>query len=174
MNIFSMDQLIRELRRLSNEEETGTLYIVTDDRHAGFFTLQEGRIINVFFKGCRGEKALEQIKSSIIPGTSLRFENRITKMNPIPLPSNELIFTQLLEPANDIPGNSKPNTKSNNSATHQPNSISNFNISADQKSQIQQKLAKYVGPVADRVIDDALDNSSDTAEFMQLLYQKHS
>ena len=106
---------VETLKRLCFEQRSGTLYMRTDKGHAATITMSKGKIIEVYYHmqgSMRAVQLLSEVKS-----TFYFFKSDLTKRdNPKTyferLPSNEVIFSALSSPGNNMLDNSAaPNGK---------------------------------------------------------------
>ncbi|MFO1372360.1 MAG: response regulator [Candidatus Competibacteraceae bacterium] len=92
------DKLMRELRRLCNESQSGTLFITTEENHAARFVIKDGAIVGVTYRTKHGLGAIPFIKS-IKGGTYTFSGDRLflssVETSAAPLPSVPEIFRLL-------------------------------------------------------------------------------
>lgn len=95
------DKLIRELRRLCDERQSGTLFITTEENHAARFVIKDGAVVGVTYRTKHGLGAIPFIRS-IKGGTYIFSGDRLflssAETSAAPLPAVSEIFRLL-----DIP-----------------------------------------------------------------------
>ncbi|MCW8962564.1 MAG: response regulator [Gammaproteobacteria bacterium] len=100
--LYSFTQIANVLHKLCRENRSGTLYLFTRNSHGAVCAIDEGKIVDIFYRTLRGPSALDQIKQ--IDSAKLTFKagavgNPSEKQGYVPLPSNEEIFRALgIEP----------------------------------------------------------------------------
>ncbi len=135
---LTYSKLIAEIRRLSLEKRTGTIFITSDDSHVVRMVLNEGQIICLVFDvKHRGYDAISFIKT--IKSGKLEFAEGIFETTQeISLPSTEEIFQMLYED-DDI------------STTQVPSNIKEI------IKYIKKGLAIHIGPIAIIVCDEYIE-----------------
>lgn len=162
-----LEFLVTEVKRKSS----GTLYIRSHCNHAVTFVLQKGRIDSIFFGPRRGDKAIAMIRE--ITGGSYRFDPDNIASIPQNLPSTEEILAQLTlsrEPPKQAP---QAQAKAKSQTTD------SLQISESDRAlicyQLKEELGKYLGPIAEIVLSDAMYDEehfcSTTEEAQQFIDQ---
>lgn len=107
------DKLVRELRRLCDERQSGTLFITTEENHAARFVIKDGAIVGVTYRTKHGLGAIPFIKS-IKGGTSIFSGDRLflspAETSAAPLPAVSEVFRLLGVPPEkpSLPVSPKP------------------------------------------------------------------
>jgi len=96
--LYSFAQIGQLLARLCGENRSGTLYLFTQSGHGAVCALDEGRIVDVFYRTIRGVEAFPHIKQ--IDKAKVSFKvgavaNPQQKPGYVSLPSNDEIFNLL-------------------------------------------------------------------------------
>jgi hypothetical protein len=135
-----LDFLVVEVKSKSS----GTLFIRSHCNHAISFGLENGRINSVFFGPRRGNKAIAKIRE--ITGGSYRFDPNNVGTIPQTLPSTEEILAHL--------------TLSREPPEQSPRTTDSSSISEADRTlichQLKEILVKYLGPIAEIVLNDAM------------------
>jgi hypothetical protein len=153
-------QIIDVLTELVDNKASGTLYVHSVCNHAITIAMVSGRINAVYFGARRGHKAIPLI-SNIARG-SYRFEasNLVENSHDLP-PTPELL--NLLR--NPLAGNESGSAVSSPATNHDAiNEERKFILCQELKSL----LAEYMGPFAEIVFDDTVDEVGDFCSTPQL------
>lgn len=93
-----LDKLMRELRRLCDEGQSGTLFITTEENHAARFVIKHGAIVGITYRTKHGPNAIPFIKG-ITGGTYIFSRDRLflssAETSAAPLPKVSEIFRLL-------------------------------------------------------------------------------
>ncbi|WP_428239992.1 hypothetical protein [Gynuella sp.] len=153
----SLSEIMDELRNLADQKATGSLFIVSDERHSASFGLEKGRIVALQCRGRFGAQAMTLV-SRIKQGTS-RFELSSNYLRKMDLPDNEEVIRQILDAQSSAPA-AAPGTARSATPTPPPMPASApraLNISASQKAAIEDVLVDSLGPMGSIVMDSIED-----------------
>ena len=147
---ISLDSLIVEIQRLSQEKITGTIFISADNRRTAQINLLKGNIVALSCLNMRGMKALLLIRQlnpnwfKFIQGTSVTTDSD--------LPSTADILNSLISSCNSI-------SESSGSAanTQQTDAV------------LQETLMEFMGPVAPLICNKVLPQARNLDEAIDLL-----
>ncbi len=150
---LTFPQLLDSLTDLIDKKRSGTLYIRSNCNHVITFAIDAGRIFAIFHGPRRGRKAIPLI--SQIAGGSFKFESTELTGVSHELPSTPEILNML-------------RTKRTGNAP-QPTVLESGSdasgISEENKSllcqQLKGLLAVHLGPIAEMVFDEAINESAD-------------
>lgn len=96
--LVGLHEALLELLKLCHKKENGSMYMYTSEGHGVVFSLENGEIIDVFFRNTRGIKALPLIKEITQTKYFFKKDNKnaaaATKVSE-PMPGKEAIFMQL-------------------------------------------------------------------------------
>lgn len=146
-------QILEILTELVDSETSGTLFIRTEANHAITFALDNGRISAIFYGARRGLKAISLISN--ISGGSYKFEASNLAGISHELPTTPEILNLLRNP-HPTEG-ARPATSSPGAGSERI-SEENRNILCQ---QLKSLLAKHLGPIAEMVFDDTIDEAGD-------------
>ncbi|WP_260292593.1 DUF4388 domain-containing protein [Sedimenticola hydrogenitrophicus] len=89
--IVGFDKILEELKRLSGEKRSGTLFITTDDNHAARFVLEGGEVTSLGYRHYHGYDALPRIQK-IRSGYYRFVDQGFMSMEEVPMPeTSELL-----------------------------------------------------------------------------------
>jgi hypothetical protein len=157
-------QILNFLTELVDNKTTGTLFIHTENNRAITIALDKGEIHALYFGARRGRKAIPQIRD--ITGGSYRLEvsDLVEAFHDLP-PTHEIL--NLLR---------NPDTKSSPSPT--PSTTTSIPISHNEAIEEEKKeilcdklkslLGEHMGPIADIVFDDTVEEIGDFCSTPQL------
>jgi hypothetical protein len=157
---ISFSKILEFLTDLIDNKTSGTLYVISECNHAGTISLDKGEINAIYFGARRGQKAIPMI-SNISRGC-YRFEgtNLVERTHELP-PTHEIL--NLLR---------NPHILNTSSPTASTPANANELITDENKSRLcrtlKHLLAEHIGPIADMVIDDAVDEIGDFCSTPQL------
>lgn len=140
MEFIPFSEIIKELQKLSEQNETGTFYITSDTNRSAQIMLVDGQITFIYCYNRLGTKGLEQLKT--INTGRFRFQAGSAFSKKTPLPSTAEIFRTL-----SVEGEENA-----------PREISGKIIEKTLMEQLHKATIEVVGPAADILIEDALDN----------------
>jgi hypothetical protein len=153
-NIFPFSQILDALTELVDRKHSGTMFIRSESNHAITIAMDSGRIHAMYFGAKRGRKAIPLLSG--ISGGSYRFEvsNFVETYHDLP-PTPEIL--NLLR---------NPSTAKKPSPTASSTPISHGEaIKEEKKDVLCQKLksllAEHMGPIAEIVFDDTVDEVGD-------------
>lgn len=152
----SLPQLLTEIRRLSDQRATGTLFITTEENRSAQICLEDGDIVLVYFNNKWGEAALKLL--SEIPACKYRFQEGAVSRKP-PLPTTDQILRLLGAELTNPPA-----------ATNSP--VSATAISKEQKSILKNTLAAFIGPMAEFIGEDSLVGVQDLQTAIKVLAEE--
>ena len=145
--ILSYAALIQQLKTFCREKRSGTMLIISTDRHSVRFVLDNGLIIACAYTMTQGKEALPMIKS--IQSGSFNFvDGGFTggmNINESPLPDTPLIF-------NFLEGGGKP--MQSREAKPAP-SMQDFSKVIE---EIEKELSEYVGPMAEFICEEYIED----------------
>ena len=155
-----------ELRSLAKQKATGSLFIVSNEKHSASFGLEKGRIVSLQCRGRFGAQAIALI-ARIKQGTS-RFETSSNYLKKIELPDNEELIGQILAAQEQLAA-AGPTDKASiapvrpaaTAASSQPA----LNITAQQKAAIEDALVDALGPIGS-IIMDSVEESRDMSSIV--------
>jgi hypothetical protein len=146
-------QILDILTNLVDNKASGTLFVHSECNHAITLGIESGRINAIYFGARRGRKAIPLISN--ISSGSYRFEKSNVVNSAHDLPSTPEILNLLRNPHS-----------ANESRAVAPSSATkNEAIKEEKKVRLCQELkgllAEHMGPIADLVFDDAVDDVGD-------------
>ncbi|WP_457577867.1 hypothetical protein [Desulfomarina sp.] len=151
MEFIPFSKIIKELQKLSKQNETGTFYITSDTNRSAQIMLVNGEITFIYCFNRLGMKGLEQLKT--IDNGRFRFQAGSGFSKKTPLPSTAEIFRTLSvneqEDAVDYHDRTTEKTA---------RQISGKIIEKTLMEQMHKAIIEVVGPAADILIEDALDS----------------
>lgn len=151
---LTLQQLLQVLTDLVEEKRSGTLFIHSTCNHAVTFALDKGRIFAIFHGARRGRKAIPLI--SQIAGGTYRFESSELSGISHDLPPTSEILNQLKT------GQTGTYDRTDKTAA---SALAQGGVSNESKDQLCRELksllSDYVGPIAEMVFDEALDEIGD-------------
>jgi hypothetical protein len=158
--ILPFSQILDTLTMLVDKKTSGTMFIHSDNNRAITIALDSGRIHAMYFGAKRGRKAIPLISN--ISAGSYRFE-----------------VSSLVESFHDLPPTPEilnllrnPNTDSKPKSTTSPTTTHSDVINEEKKEVLCQKLksllAEHMGPIAEIIFDDAVDEVGDFCAIPQL------
>lgn len=157
------------LTDLVDNKTSGTLYIHSECNHAITIALDNGQINAMYFGARRGRRAIPLIRN--ISRGSYRLDKSNLVENPHDLPPTHDLLNQLRNPHTTIESNSTASSSVNAGEV----------ISEEKKKRLCQELknllAKHMGPFAEIIFDDAVDevgNFCSTPQLTQELINKLS
>jgi hypothetical protein len=132
------------LSELVAERRTGTLYIKSDDAHAGMVLLSEGEIVSFMYQSKFGAPAVELIQQ--VSGGTFRFDatGRGLKGGECP-PTGEILHALAPRGQNAVSGSVEAARHVHDKATLR-----------DFLGDLSQQLQSYIGPIATVVVKDAV------------------
>lgn len=143
-------QLMEHLSKLISDKRSGTLYIKSDDDHAGMISLRDGHIISMFCQSQHGQPAIEQIRK--MSGATCRFDPNAPGIDSGECPSTPEIL-RVLAPGGpeslEIPAAGEASA----SPAAVPKALE------DLLAQLRMGLQNRIGPIATMVMDQALAES---------------
>jgi len=151
MEFIPFPEIIKELQRLSRQNETGTFYITSDTNHSAQIMLVDGEITFIYCYNRLGMKGLEQLKT--IRAGRFRFQTGGTFSKKTPLPSTTELFQILL--AEKQEDTTVPPVHTSDEAARE---VSGKIIDKALMEQLHKATIDVVGPAADILIEDALSN----------------
>jgi hypothetical protein len=148
---LSFSQLLDLLTDLVDKKTSGTLFIRSACNHAVTIGLEKGRIYALFYGAKRARNAIPMIGK--ITSGSYKFESSALTGIRQELPSTPEILNQLRSRSSSDPtSESLPGVEPLNTG-----------ISAEKRDRLCQQLkgllAEYLGPIAQMVFDDAVEES---------------
>ncbi len=147
---FTLSQLLDVLQDLIQKQQSGSLFITSEDGHFGTLGLDAGEIVSVMYAPKRGVAALPLIAG--LQRGSYRFDPAAVAGRPQELPTTQQILEMLRSgsPAGVVTGAVAAPTRG---------------ISETEKNfacnRLKELLAQHLGPIADIVMDDALEDAGD-------------
>ncbi len=142
-------QLLDVLTELIDKQSSGTLYIRSECNHLITFALDAGRIYAVYHGPRRGRSAIPLVSG--ISGGTYHFESTQLSGTPQDLPAT----AEILELIRNVAGDS---------SASMPSPGSGRAVSEQQRKRIcdelKQLLTEHLGPIADMVFEDALEEDS--------------
>ena len=146
-------EIVSELKKLSDQRVTGTMFIATKANRSAQVILDKGEIVFIYFFNKRGEEALE-LMSTIQAGRYRFQEGGVSRRSPLPstdailqsLLSGQKVVGQVIEKRSTGPG-----------------------LSQEQKTILETCLAGYIGPMAGIICEDHLDVVSDLQSAIEAL-----
>lgn len=132
------------LSELVAERRTGTVFIKSDDAHAGMVLLSEGEIVSIMYRSEFGAPALELIRQ--VSGGTCRFNAGAqgVKGGECP-PTGEILHALASRGQNTVSGSADAAQHVDDKAT-----LQGF------LSDLSQHLQSYIGPIAPMVVKDAV------------------
>ncbi|MEN8218717.1 MAG: hypothetical protein ABFS56_20565 [Pseudomonadota bacterium] len=139
-SLLAYPQLIAEIRRLSQEGQSGTIFITSDDGHLVRIVLDDGRITFLAFDtNYRSHDAIPLI--NMIKFGQLHFSEGIFEtVQEAPLPNTLELFQMF----------------SNQTHVDTPKQLSSLNL-REAIEHIKTALAAYIGPIALIVCEEYID-----------------
>ncbi|PLY17009.1 MAG: hypothetical protein C0631_00275 [Sedimenticola sp.] len=163
---LTYSELLDVLTGLVDEKTSGTLFIRTDSNHVITIALDAGQIYAMFYSARRGRKAIPLISN--IAGGSYKLESSGLKGISHDLPSTPEILNLLRNP--HVAEESGPDSGAG---------ASGGEITDKNKTilcqELKNLLAEHLGPIAEMVFDDTVDEAGDfcaTPELAQALVSK--
>lgn len=158
-SMVTYDELVEILRDLVESEETGTLYLATNDNHAASFGLENGNLVSIRCQGFKGINALDALLG--IESGRCRFvahsAGLYEKAAPLP-PTQELLGileTQRVGATSAPPATgTAPLQTGNGSGVALPLS--------DCRSIVTEEATEYLGPMGGFVCDELFDEVAPT------------
>lgn len=145
--LLSLPQIMGELKHLCDKGKTGTMFITSDDNHSARFALQDGKVFTCAFSQKKGFDALPLIKK--IKFAHCRFADGVfSHMDEIMLPGENTLF-DILEGDAAAPA-------SIDQAVELVNPDMNKTL-----RMIEQQLSQYIGPIAEVVCEEYLEDIDD-------------
>ncbi len=134
------------LGELVAENRTGTLYIRSDDKHAGVISLREGEIVGILYRSELGAPAVELIQQ--ISGGTCRFDTSA----PAAVEGAECPPTAVILDALAQPGQPTGKGLAEAAARHVGDKANLQKFLSD----LSGHLKTYIGPIAPVVVKDAV------------------
>ncbi|MEW8266878.1 MAG: hypothetical protein AB2731_12115 [Candidatus Thiodiazotropha sp.] len=154
-------QILEFLTDLVDKKASGTLFVHSDSNHVITIALNSGRIHALYYGAKRGRKAIPLI--STISGGSFRLEKSSLVETFHDLPSTPELLNLLRNPHAE----KKPKP-----AASSTEGINNKAIGEDKKDilcqELKSLLVQRMGPIAEIVFDDAVDEIGDFCATPQL------
>jgi hypothetical protein len=157
---ITYSQILDSLTDLVDSRSSGTMFIHSNCNHAITIAIAKGRIHTIYFGAKRGRKAIPLISS--ISGGSYRFEI-----------SDFVETSQNLPPTPEVLNLLRnPQTSNESNSILPPPLTSKETVRIEQKDTLCQELkslfAMHMGPIADIVFDDIVDEVGDFCSTPQL------
>ncbi len=150
MEFIPFSEIIKELEKLSQQNETGTFYITSNTNRSAQIMLVNGEITFIYCYNRLGMKGLEQLKT--IRAGRFRFQTGSALSKKTPLPSTAEIFQVLSVKGKETDASTTPPSEK------AAREISGKIIEKALMEQMHRATIEVVGPAADILIEDALDN----------------
>lgn len=153
-------QILEFLTSLVDNKASGTLFVHSDNNHAITIALDNGRIHAMYYGARRGRKAIPLVSN--ISGGRYRFETSSLVETAHELPPTPEILNLLRN----------PHANNDSSPTVSSPVTGSEVIKEEKKSILCQELkvllAEHMGPIADMVFDDVVDEIGDFCSTPQL------
>jgi hypothetical protein len=153
-------QILEFLTDLVDSKTSGTLFVHSECNHAITIALDKGRINAIYFGARRGRKAIPLVSN--ISSGSYRFEATNLVGSSHDVPSTPEILNLLRSPyAVKVPGSTVSSPASDDDVIREGKK----NILC---RELKSLLAEHMGPIADMVFDDVVDEVGDFCSTPQL------
>lgn len=170
-SVLNYPELLSEVRRLSHEKQTGTIFITSDDGHLVRFVLNEGRITYIVYDTShRCYDALPLIHN--IKAGRLQFAEGIFEAaHEVPLPGTEELL-QTLASDEEISrltqhhSQTKPMAEKATSEVQKPKDTNRYKHAI---AKIEKDLTVYIGPFANIVCEEYLESHQVPTSLDELL-----
>jgi hypothetical protein len=154
-------QILDTLTMLVDKKTSGTMFIRSDSNHAITIALDSGRIHAMYYGAKRGRKAIPLISNTSAGSYKFEVSNLVESFHDLP-PTPEIL--NLLR---------NPSSENKPKPTISPASIPHGEaIKEEKKEVLSQKLksllAEHMGPIAEIVFDDTVDEVGDFCATPQL------
>ena len=133
------------LGELVAEKRSGTLYIRSDDAHAGVISLREGEVVSILYRSELGEPAVELIRQ--ISGGTCRFDTSAPAITGAECPPTAVILDALAQP-----GQGTGKGLADAAARHMGDKADLQKFLRD----LSGHLKTFIGPIAPVVVKDAV------------------
>ncbi|MEJ2612175.1 MAG: hypothetical protein P8179_19415 [Candidatus Thiodiazotropha sp.] len=155
-SLLSFPDIIDELRYLGRSKVTGSLFIVSDEKHYATVGFENGRIISLQYRLSFGESAIPMLAK--INHGSCRFQNTSNFIRKTNFNDNEEVFQKIMEARND--GKNKevesidiPNMLAEQIIGDNARKGQALYLSSQQKIDIEDVLIEELGPIGAIVMD---------------------
>jgi hypothetical protein len=160
-NNLPYSQILDFLTELIDNKASGTLFIHSESNRAITIALNSGQIHALYFGARRGRRAIPLI--SDISGGSFRFEQSNLVNTSHDLPSTPEILNELRNPIN-----ANHSSLTDSSTTFSCDKAINEDKKELLCQELKSLLLQYMGPIAEIVFDDAVDDIGDFCVTPQL------
>ena len=160
--------LVSEMQRISNNQVTGILFLVSGDNRSAQISFLDGKMVYALCQGKKGGNALDLVANM----SELRFRFQEGAIPPlrIDMPSLSAFSSQLLK-KNTVARGDKTIVKTKND--HAPLSGSQQSkgqsLDENQKKIIQEVLADCIGPMASILCEDHLDSKNTVEDVIEAI-----
>ena len=164
---ISKNQLISLIRKVVGAQKTGLISILTDTQHAVLLKFAEGKLIHSYSRG----RDIGDVIQVLNECNFIKFNFAPIPMENAPELMPVVTFIQLLEAGNsyDVEPDSSP-TIPNAVAVAQIEGFAENNKAVELLRRLLVNIAsEYVGPIADMMVDEAFENSSDAAQVIEYI-----
>ncbi len=175
--LVPFDRLLYTLVEHCQNLCTGSLHLVSAERHAGSFTLNQGQIVGVRYACQQGERALAAMQG--LTQVSYRFTERSIAIADFQsLPKTAEILRQLgwgIEPMRQeqkSPDQKPPDQKppeQNTSAQSNPPNLQQLQQQTRQQTALEHLATSYLGPVAKLILQKSLRQTQEIHMLIQPL-----
>lgn len=150
-HFVSVIVLVNALRHWCNERRSGTVFFVSDDSHAGFFCLREGKVVYLNYHGSKNKTALQKMQS--ISKLSYRIdEQQRFNLSTSEFEHNEFVFSSL--------SGKSAGLEASITEPADLGALVSEGISATSKDRLEQALVEYIGPMAAIVCQEVFAQKS--------------
>lgn len=149
-------EIVVELKKLCDAGKTGVLFLATRKNKSAQIMLDGGNIVFVYFFNRRGVEALTLMLE--IEAGRFRFQEGSITAKPMDLPPTADILQNLM---NGAGMDAVSATTTSTTASAQISDQVASSLSPDHRRELEDALAKYIGPMASIICDDHLDSATD-------------
>jgi len=164
---ISKNQLISLIRKVVGAQKTGLISILTDTQHAVLLKFAEGKMIHSYSRG----RDIGDVIQVLNECNFVKFNFAPIHMENAPELMPIVNFIQLLEAGNsyDVDPDSSPTIPDMAAVAQIEGSTENSKAGELLRRLLINIAAEYVGPIADMMVDEALETSSDTDQVIEYI-----
>jgi len=144
-------KIVEEIRRLVSQQVTGTLFIATNENRSAQVSIEDGKIVYLYFSNTVGTTALERMAQ--IHAGRYRFQEGPAGLPRVDLPPTETILAALEAAA------SREGASDRREGGEAPAVAAG--LTEPQKSVLVACLVEFIGPIAEILSEDHLRQASD-------------
>lgn len=155
---ISFAEIVAELERICAAKKTGTLYITSQLNRSAQLMVDKGSIVYLYYFNKRGRDALH-LMPEISSGRCRFQEGSVPALRSEPLMTDDIL--RYLKAAASVDEGADVAGQSASGAGVEPSGAPRTSLSDEQKRQLEEGLALYIGPMAAIICEDHLTGSVD-------------